>query len=61
MVDDRTACSLRERGYYYISALPLPALISIDDLNFLPPSEIKLKHLPIALMIVVLMQEPFAV
>lgn len=38
------------------SALPNPALVSINDLNSLSPSEIKLKYVSSTLIIVVLMR-----
>jgi hypothetical protein len=47
---------LTKHSYHQISALPLPALMSIDDPNFSAPLEIKLKHPTTPLIMTVLMQ-----
>jgi hypothetical protein len=60
IVDDRTACRLMERSTLPSKATiksllyPYPALMSVDDPNFLSPLEIKLKHLTTPLRIAVL-------
>jgi len=50
------ALYLTKHSNHQISALPDPALMSIDDPNSLSPLETKLKHLSIALVITVLMR-----
>jgi hypothetical protein len=53
---DSLVTYLAKHSYYQISALPDPALISIDDPHSLSPSQIKLKHRSSALTIAVLMR-----
>jgi hypothetical protein len=48
---------LTMHGYHQLSALPLIALLSINNLNSLLPLGITLKHLSSTLMIAVLMRK----